>query len=281
MNIFNKLYPPPQGGYFELTTSLLFGLFIAVFLLFFEPFDINVINYQNKVLKIAFFGIITFGVLILFLVIFPKVLPVLFKDNNWKVKHHIFYNFIILFFIATLNGLYINYINQLQFNWSNYWWIITRTYALGAIPISIIILFDHNRRLNINLKKASELNSVQPNLEARQKVLLTLEKRHKLILDDQTFLYIQSEGNYIQLFQFKEEQVDKMLFRASLNEVMSQIDLPFIQRCHRSYIVNLKSVSHVSGNAQGLKLELHKTGQVIPVSRSYISQIEAYFQNPK
>lgn len=277
IKVLNKAYPAPKGGQYELTIAFLFGLFIACFLIYFEPFDLNIARYPNKKLTISFFGVISFGVIAVFIVLIPKLFPSLFTDEIWRVKHHIVYYLIVLFFIATLNGLYINYINDYLFRWSNYWWIITRTYALGIIPISLLVMIDYNRRLSANLKQASYLNSTTDLHEQFPKVMLQLEKKQTVILDDQSFLYIQADGNYLLLYQLKDEKVQKKLFRASLNEVMKQVNQSFVQRCHRSYIVNLKNISHVSGNAQGLKLELRGTETVIPVARSYISKIESYY----
>jgi DNA-binding LytR/AlgR family response regulator len=43
---------------------------------------------------------------------------------------------------------------------------------------------------------------------------------------------------------------------------------PAFFRCHRMYLVNLQRVISVSGNAQGLKLQLDGLEEAIPVSRN-------------
>ena len=47
-----------------------------------------------------------------------------------------------------------------------------------------------------------------------------------------------------------------------------------LKRCHRSHLVNLKKVKNISGNAQGLKLELINQSEMVPVSRNYIPIIK-------
>jgi DNA-binding LytR/AlgR family response regulator len=52
-------------------------------------------------------------------------------------------------------------------------------------------------------------------------------------------------------------------------------------RCHRTYIVNTSKIADVSGNAQGLKLEIEKTEFKIPVSRSQIPEFKKLMEKAK
>ncbi|NNK69400.1 MAG: LytTR family transcriptional regulator [Flavobacteriaceae bacterium] len=45
-------------------------------------------------------------------------------------------------------------------------------------------------------------------------------------------------------------------------------------RCHRSYIINVDHVQHISGNLQGYQLELSGFQDLVPVSRSYTRRIK-------
>ena len=51
-------------------------------------------------------------------------------------------------------------------------------------------------------------------------------------------------------------------------------DFPQFFRCHKSYLVNLHQVKHISGNAQGHKLHLFYGDELIPVSRKNNSIIK-------
>jgi DNA-binding LytR/AlgR family response regulator len=48
---------------------------------------------------------------------------------------------------------------------------------------------------------------------------------------------------------------------------------PHIMRCHKSYMVNLKFVRDISGNAQGYKLHIPALNFPVPVSRSYQDRV--------
>ncbi len=60
-----------------------------------------------------------------------------------------------------------------------------------------------------------------------------------------------------------------------ISKLESQINEFGLIRCHRSYIMNPDKVIQVSGNAQGLKLELSNKTYQVPVSRKYIPEIKA------
>ncbi len=279
-SFLDQEYPAPKGEPVDLIIAFAFGAFIATFLLVFEPFDLNVLYYSYKTLKIAFFGVITGATLLVFLYLIPKVFPKVFDDSHWQVMHQLLYFGLILFVIATANGLYINYLSDLSFDWSNYVWIIVRTYAIGSIPLTILILFVYNQRLKTHLLEASQLNQAQPHeeLQKEDELLIILENgKDQLALKSSDLVYMKSEGNYLNAFQRENATLTKSLHRVALSSVVEQIDLPHIQRCHRSYLVNLSHVLEFSGNAQGLKLTLEGVEEAIPVSRKYLEGIRAYF----
>jgi len=279
LTFLKQPYPPPKGSQRDLTISLLFGLFVACFLLFFEPFDLNILRYDNKTIVITFFGVITGVIMLFFFYILPKAVPLFFKEDHWSVAKHILYYFLVLFIISTCNGLYINFTNELNFSWSNYGFIIVRTYAIGALPISLFTLYDYNQKLNFYLNEAKDFNKNPDFKRLSEHEFILLEGKHKIELKNEGFLYIKADGNYLRIFTVDDESLTSKMYRATLNEVMQQVQKPFIERCHRSYIVNLDKVISVSGNAQGLKLTIEGTADQIPVSRKYIPKIKTSMAN--
>ena len=259
--------------------SLLFGAFIAFFLIFFEPFEINISSGKNTIGSLFFYGVISAFVLLIFLYVLPLFLPNFFSDKHWMVKHQIIFCSVILFIIATLNGLYTNYINSISFSWSNYWWIINRTFVLGSIPFSFFILIDFKRRDVINKELA--LNMLNEKNETKQKPkigiysIVTDLKNEIFTFEDRDFSYAVAEGNYTDFYFSNKGELNSVTYRISLSSFEKQINSSNLQRCHRSYLVNLDKVINISGNAQGLKLTLDDDTSEIPVSRKYISVIKA------
>lgn len=277
LKILNRKYPAPSAGVRSLITSILFGLFIALFLMFFEPFDINLTSYENKTWVLLFFGLITTIVLLVFLHIMPLLFVKVFSDKHWKVWHQIIFYLTILLVIATFNGIYTNYINSLRFSWSNYWWIICRTFVLGGIPISFLVLLDYKRKINYNISQAQDVLKYKKEFNQISHATIwkisTDLKNEIISFDENDFYHAIAVGNYTDVFTLDNGKIKKTTFRITLSSFEKQIHSSYLKRCHRSYLVNLKKVEHISGNAQGLKLRLSNGQDIVPVSRKYIPSI--------
>ena len=80
-------------------------------------------------------------------------------------------------------------------------------------------------------------------------------------------------------FIIDENKLKKVTHRVTLSSFEIQLkEVSSLVRCHRSYMVNLNKVKNISGNAQGLKLELINHSEIIPVSRKYIPIVKEFFQ---
>ncbi len=80
-------------------------------------------------------------------------------------------------------------------------------------------------------------------------------------------LFIQSCDNYANVVRQKNGSTTEKLLRSSLKNIEEQITLPFIVRCHRSFIVNLSLVRAITGNSRNYTLSLKNYPTPIPVSR--------------
>ena len=269
-------YPTPNSGKTGFLLSLGMGIFIAIFLLFFLPFDLNLLDYTFQ--EISFFGFITFVVFFVAHNLIPPLLPSLFKENKWTVGYQVLFYLAILFVIATLNGLYINHLNSLDFKWSNYWFIINRTIGLGIIPISLYVLVSHNWKFSKMVQNANQINQklLPPSKEQVpfKQVIQTKLKEGSFTIEDHTFLFAKADGNYIHVYRLNQKPT---MYRMNLIDFENQISNNQFLRCHRSYLVNMLKVKKISGNAQGLQLWLEQNDVFVPVSRKYISKIKEVF----
>lgn len=278
IGVFGSHYPPPDSGKTGYVIAILFGVFIGLFLLFFQPFDLNVSKFTS--VEVLFFGVISTFTFLFYQILLPQLWPALFNEKHWTVSHQILFYLCLAFTIATFNGMYINYINQLAFSWENYWYIIVRTAVLGSIPISFIVLYNYNRALKTNVANAAQFKEkleVNKNPSPEQPLLIhTHLKETTFSLQEDHFLYAQSSGNYLYIYQTASP---KSIYRISLNSLEEQLNSSHLIRTHRSYLVNLNKVKQVTGNAQGLKLFLETVEEPIPVSRKYIESVKAYFES--
>lgn len=192
------------------------------------------------------------------------------------------YYTLILLAIATFNGIYTNFINNLAFSWSNYWWIISRTFVLGSIPISIITLVDFNQKNSANSSLAKQITLGKENNVNTNKCfnLTTALKGEQLSFSEEQFSFAVAVGNYVDVYlSTPSAELSRTTLRLSLSSLEEQLQSSTdIVRCHRSYIVHLQKVIAVTGNAQGLKLSMTNTTEVVSVSRKYIQLIKRYYK---
>lgn len=94
-------------------------------------------------------------------------------------------------------------------------------------------------------------------------------------LDPDGILYATSEGNYTRIL-LAADPAGSVFIRGSLTLVERQLRAyPFLLRCHRAYIVNVRQVRGVTGNAQGLQLALEGSRGPVPVARGRVREFRS------
>ena len=282
LRILIQKYPAPRPVLKSLIIAVLTGVFIALFLLYFEPFNFHLNTDGNKVFHLSFFGCITTFVLVLFLYVFPLLLPNLFSDKNWKLGYQMLFYMLVLIVIAIFNSIYSNYMNSIPFGWDSYWLILSRTSVLGVLPIALITFFNYHLKVKSNLNLANNIlknkkEFLKDSKEATHQISTDL-KNETFSFSEHDFNYAIADGNYTDINSLNENTLKKVTYRVTLSSLETQLkEASTIVRCHRSYMVNLKKVKNISGNAQGLRLELINQSEIIPVSRKYIPIVKQFF----
>jgi len=283
LRILIQKYPAPRPVLKSLIIAVSTGVFIALFLLYFEPFNFHLNTDGNKVFHMSFFGCITTFVLLFFLYVFPLLLTNLFSDKSWKVGHQMVFHVLLLLVIAIFISIYSNYMNSIPFGWDSYWLIVSRTFVVGILPIVFITFFDYYLKVKSNLNLAKNIlknkkEFLKDSKESTHQISTDL-KNETFSFSEHDFNYAIADGNYTDISSLDENTLKKVTYRVTLSSFETQLkEASSIVRCHRSYMVNLKKVKNISGNAQGLKLELINQSEIIPVSRKYIPIVKQFFQ---
>lgn len=68
------------------------------------------------------------------------------------------------------------------------------------------------------------------------------------------------------------------LVRNSLKAIEEQLPIDIFYRCHKRYIINMKHIQKVDGNARNLVLTLENIEEKIPVSRAKTETLLQHFQ---
>jgi len=144
----------------------------------------------------------------------------------------------------------------------------------SVLPIFILILATEHILLKRYLKKAGELTEQIKTLhipDTGQQINLQFDgKEGSMSISITDLICFEANDNYSAIYYLKSGEVKKELRRITLKRIEDQLtDHHEIIRCHKSFIINLLNVSHVSGNAQGYKFHLQKLDFAIPVSRNF------------
>lgn len=114
------------------------------------------------------------------------------------------------------------------------------------------------------------INIALTNLESKEGDVLIVKDGFDLVkLDIHSILYVQSEGNYIDVYS----ESGKKSFRYSLDWFLQQVPEKQFMRIHRSYVINLIKISKISGShAMIHDLALPVSRKSMPGLRSRVSQ---------
>jgi len=255
--LLNKPYPGPESLKKELLGFLYAGIIVFLVLYLFRPFGLG--SYKGSIMLYCLqFGMVTAISGFVYTSITYKLIGIRKDDDNWLLKYWILDILAVLVLIALANYFFLIIKEGYSFSIKGLSMMLFNTVVVGIIP-SIIFGFSNqlryerkHRELASNMDTAAHDNKVNESVE----IILAAEAMQ----------------NYINIYRIKNGHFSKNTLRTTLSQFLEQT--PELSKCHRSYLVNLKMVESVSGNAQGLKLKLLNAECLeIPVSRSYVKDI--------
>lgn len=264
------------------------GVFIAIFLIFLKPFP-SVFNFENVFIT-AGYGLVVSLILAINHFLISKILPIDIKE--WTIGKSVLWTLhdivSLTIWIFVYNNIWNNFAH---FTWSQFFYIGWITLVLAIIPVMISTILLENWLLRRNLRKASRMqqsvdniSTTPPKIVSPTTNLLTIHAENKsewLKIRPADLIFLESADNYVSIFYKEKDQVQKKLLRSTLTKIVEQITQPYIQRCHRSYLLNLHQIKYVGGNSRGLQLKLLDTDKIIPVSRKYVKGILAQIEANK
>jgi hypothetical protein len=261
-----------------LFTSAGAGLFVALFLIVFQPFGSAEWHHPQKLPILAGFGMVTFAGMILVGFVVPAVFKNFFLEKHWNVGREIAWNIIIIIVIAFGNLLYSEWAFGEGFNRILPWLGITA--AIGSIPATMITLLNYNRLLRQYTHESLPANYPQTPVRPAAPITFRADnEKDSLSVTLDELLFIESADNYSEIVYWRADKLQKTLLRGSLTRMEEQSShSPDLVRCHRSYIVNLQQVETITGNAQGYKLHLRKYDSPLPVARRFGDRVAGYFR---
>lgn len=282
-------YPAIDGPIRQLIRAFLFGGFVFLFLFAFQPFGLSML--PSGILRIsAAYGLITTVIMLCMNIVAPIAFRILFDESKWTIGKEIVWTLLNIIVIALANLWYTHAQGFIQMSIYGFFVFSFYTIAVGLFPVTGLILW-RAARLHKNFSSTSEAisNRLKHNFNSESTVTENPESNLQLNENDpihdfisiqgegeseaiqvrrDALLYLKSSGNYVEIY-FEVGASRRRVIRATLKSMAKDLEeYQEFFRCHKQYIVNLNKVERVSGNAQGLKIQLYRDYAEIPVSRA-------------
>lgn len=281
-NFLRQSYPYyfSQHSLGKLTLGIFFLSFLFVYL--FEPFNVNPEEH-----KLNYFWISLLHVAISSLVFFScftLINTFKLEEEKWTVGKEISGLILVLILMGIANFLIRDILYGNPNNWSFFYLLeeVRNTLLVGALIISILVPLNFARVYSRNSRKAETLHPVSINKECfsqgDQIFIETQLKADNFNFHSEEFLFARAEGNYVEFHLVLDGKNKKLLKRVTMKDLERQLtEISWIIKIHRSYLVNLKKVTAVTGNAQGYQLSIRHYPDTIPVSRGMIKMFDEAF----
>jgi hypothetical protein len=273
MNIGSKLnipFPYVEKFRSQVLLSVLFAIFIYVFLILFQPFGISDITISKPLFVLGYAGI-TFFVSLFSFMLYP-VIDSNFDSNKWTVKKMFLFILSQILLIAIFNWLYTTTVGESIIRQHSLFRFILITFSVGVFPSLFFLLIAERILFS---KKASDASKLSAGFQKKgvrpgQLVLFLGSDQNRLEVNISDLICIQANGNYVDIYTLNNDSTKKRLVRSSLSKINEQLQAyPYFKQCHRSFIVNTQYLTRITGNARNFNLHLEFLDFSVPVSRNF------------
>jgi hypothetical protein len=272
--VFNKPYPFNDDLKYNTRIIFFTSLGVFVFLFLFQPFDISSLPFKKKYYLMIGLAVVTFLALSLNLLVIPSLFPKMLSSANWNIKKEIFWNLWILF--TTLAGYFLlnNSLNAINFGFD----LVIKLVLTAVIPISALIVVNHNKMLRSHLKIADEISrKLKESKSIHDKIVYFISDYQKdsLAIRVSMLMLIRSANNYIEIFWKEGMTIKNQMVRCSMvyaEEILKEHKIIF--KCHRSFIVNINFLDKIEGNSQGYRLFIENISFPVPVSKNFVIKLK-------
>jgi hypothetical protein len=255
------------------------GLGAVLFVMVFEPFSVDLLDFEGRVLFASGFGIIIFLVIFLTGIAYPSFVRDYSQDEKYPELQHGKRNFLVWFLSFLSVTLYMTLFRSINFSPYD----IYKTALICLLPP--VITGIHDKLLKLREKNEALLMSEEILLkkietyerdESNETIELYSEnKSEKLSLISSDVLFIKSADNYAEIHYTDGDQIKKRLIRNTLKNIEIQIqEFPNFIRCHRISIVNVHKIERLVGNCNTHALIIKGIDEQLPVSRSCFLKVK-------
>ena len=259
----------------------------VLFILIFSPFRIfesldflvtknlsHLINSTEDAFYLALSSVVLLGSIMVF-----SSRIILVKTSNNQLTYRGFMLWCLIEFVVVALGITI--LSAMLFHQEDislmrlFGKVLGRTTCILFIPYAFFLLYI------IIDDKAHQLKALKERIandeEGLQKAYTLFYDEHnemRLSVKREDLIMIESADNYICIWYLNNDQIKKTLIRNTMKRVAEQMKGSSVQRCHRSYMINMDRVKVLRRDKDGVFIEFGIEGVLdVPISRTYINNI--------
>ena len=259
---------------------------VFLFVLFFQPFPLKYVVFEDRLLYVTGFGIILFLVALGFLVILPLALPKWFTLSIWEDTPPVMLSLLFFLFTGTAFAFYIRFVGKTPLDL----YVLFKIALVCLIPIGILWVW---YRIKVQeqviriLRKEIVTIKDRPGEQSSNgddaQITFTGGTRSDVLqVAVGDILSLRSSDNYVEIcYVAGTGQMEKKLVRNTLKGVESQLkDHSRFVRCHRSSIINAFQVEKFFRKYGVYHLKMNNMDEIIPVSRPYVNRLRQALSVP-
>lgn len=260
----------------KLISLISLGMFL--FMLFFQPFEYKMEDFNDRMIFVLGIAAITFIVLGIFRIVMPVSITRRIHAESIKISNEVGLILLIWLFITAANVCYLYFVGKIDLTLS----VGVQIALFSAFPSIVLKLADVNRMLRDQLQ-----HFVRRNLKLEQDLSKEKEKPALPVLlksdsknDDlealpDDLMMFQSADNYVIAVYRKDDRTERKMLRTTMKSIQGTLkEHPEFLRCHRTCIVNTSYILNLSNSYKGHRLTLLDMEEEIPVSRQYLLSIK-------
>ena len=262
---------------FKLMAGIGFGIFL--FLLFFQPFQVSIFDFNNQLLFILGVGAILF----FFMALVRIGLPWWIRRSSLLKTHSVLPPYLsgLLIFIlsAVAFSFYLRFVGSVDITF----YVMFKVVFICMIPPLILRIYDiietlkqqnewyleENNRLYDQLQQVNEIKRNDTI------TLISENSSEKLNFPVSDVVMIRSADNYVEIIYKEGTLFKKQLLRNRLKNIEHQtIQYASFIRCHRTCIINLHHIENLNRRQNSYWLSIKDYPGQVPVSRQYLLRIK-------
>lgn len=272
--------------------TVVFPPLLVFFILYFlQPLGISTME-GSRLLVLSGYALVSLVMLAIVVYVLPALFPAWYREEQWTVGKELLGTLLMCVLIVLGNWCYTAWVFELEMNWKLLYICLLWMLFIGPFPIVIFMMWTRNLQLKRNLCEALEINlRLSEKLKKEGAALNVQDEEARVVFADgikdtfainiAQFLYAEADGNYIRLnyLPLDNGRQKVKLLRLTLKQMEEMFSgNADVMKCHRAFLVNLRKVVKVTGNAQGYRLHLEGCEEEVPVSRSYVKEVRGYWE---